>query len=379
MRRTLSTWGPSLLVALLALTLATLAAESVALLARAHDGAAPAPSGMSRVLDPWNRWDVDWYLQIARDGYAGTGRVSPLGDGFQEAIAFPPLFPLSIRAVSSAFALSPLVAASVIDLLCLLAALTGLHRLARLDVGGRAPILTIVALLSFPTAFFLIAPYAESMLLALAVWSFLAARSGRWGIAGLLAGTAVLVKVHAVLLVAALLFELAMQPGTRRRLAAAAWVTVPALLALGSWMGFQAWLVGDPLRFLHAERAWGRSPSPPMWFIYNGPYLPDIKLRDVLPLVLDTAAPLLLVAAGIYAFLRIRRSYGVLLVLSALAFSSTSNHFSVSRYTLGAFPLFIVLGRLYAARPRLGAMLALMSATLGGVEILLFVTDWFVG
>jgi hypothetical protein len=378
-RRTLSTWGPSLLAALVALTVACIAVESIALLARAHDGAAPAPAGLSRLLDPWNRWDVDWYLQIARDGYAGTGRVSPLDGAFQEAIAFPPLFPLSIRAVSSTFALSPLVAASVIDLLCLLAALTGLHRLARLDSGGRAPALTIVALLSFPTAFFLIAPYAESMLLALAVWSFLAARSGRWGIAGLLAGTAVLVKVHAVLLVAALLVEVATRPGTRRRLLAAAWVIVPSVVALGSWMGYQAWLVGDPLRFLHAERAWGRSPSPPLWFVYNGPYLPDINLRDVLPLVLDTATPLLLIAAGIYAFLRVRRSYGVLLVLSALAFASTSNHFSVSRYALGVFPLFIVLGRLYAARPRLGTILALMSAALGGVETLLFVTDWFVG
>jgi hypothetical protein len=260
----------------------------------------------------------------------------------------------------------------------LLAALIGLYRLAELSEGRRVASLAVLALLTFPTAFFLVAPYAEAPLIALGVWSFIAARRRHWWLAGLLAGAAVLVKLYAVVIVAALIVELVDTERARRALRLLPLLVVPAVLSLGSWIAYQAVVYHEPLRFIGAERAWGRQLSLPMSFAWPAiDYFAD--WRDLPALVCDLAAPVLLVGLGIYAFFRVRRAYGTLMILSGLLFASTNTHFSVSRYALGAFPLYIIIGRLFASRPRLTLALPPISAALGATLLVLFVTGWFVG
>lgn len=378
-RLRLMRWGPSLLAAVIGVIALSVVVESVALISRSVSSPGPNSSGAARLLDPWNRWDADWFLRIARDGYIGTGRISPLNGAYQDALAFPPLFPLAIRGVAAMLRIPLIGAAELVDVVSLFAALAGLYRLAELDAGHRAAGFSLLALLTFPTAFFLIAPYAEALVIALGVWSFLAARTGLWRTAAGLAALAVVAKIYAVVLVPALLVELAgsRRPGGWRR--EATWLVVLPALALSSWMAYQAYAYGDPLRFLTAEAAWGRSLSAPMWYAWSGVDFLNASRRDLLPMVLDVVAPLVLAAAGVWAYRHVRRSYGVLLLLSAVVISSTSNHFSVSRYALGAFPLFLVAGRLYATRPRIALAVSSLTACLGGVMVMLFTTGWFVG
>ncbi len=72
-----------------ALTL--LALLAVALLPP-EDGRAVDP-GWQNLLDAWQRWDADWFLRIAGEGYdPGNGSA-----------AFFPLYPLLVRAVAAPF------------------------------------------------------------------------------------------------------------------------------------------------------------------------------------------------------------------------------------------------------------------------------------
>jgi len=67
--------------------------------------------------------------------------------------------------------------------------------------GGHA----VLYLVASPAAIFLAVGYAESLFLAFALCSWLAARSGRWPLALLLAGCATVIRTNGFFLCAALL------------------------------------------------------------------------------------------------------------------------------------------------------------------------------
>ena len=147
------------------------------------------------LLEPWNRWDVLWYMRIALEGYGPHD-----GRG-----AFAPLLPLLIRGISLLMGGAPLAAAALVSNLACWGSLVLLFRAAEdLGVDGRRALL---ALVSYPLAFFLFVPYADGLLLCCALAAWLAARSGRWPLAGLLGALAVLTKVTGLLLVIPLAWQ----------------------------------------------------------------------------------------------------------------------------------------------------------------------------
>ncbi|MBZ0113653.1 MAG: hypothetical protein K8J08_14405, partial [Thermoanaerobaculia bacterium] len=128
---------------------------------------------------PLARWDAGWYRSIAADGYfwdetTGVGNV-----------AFFPLFPILVR-VLSASGLPLFWAATVLAHAGFVAAVILLERCRELRRGTAGDPSPLLALLAFPWAFFLLAPYSESLFLALALGAFVAALRGRWGLVALL-------------------------------------------------------------------------------------------------------------------------------------------------------------------------------------------------
>ena len=367
-----------MVLSLVALVVFVAVIEGIGLGARAWSSPPPVLIGRDRLIDPWMRWDAQWYLAIADSGYSGLGSISGTTGLYQQAVAFPPLFPISVRGVGAALHLWSPEAATLLVGLSLLVAVVGLYRLASMDGGSRVGVTAVVMMLSFPTAFFLVAPYAEAPVLALGVWSFVAARQRRWVIAALLVGAAVAAKLDSVVLVAGLLVEVVGAERGRRALAAAGAIVVAPAAALGGWMAWQAAVFGDPLRFVSAENAWGRHLGVPMSYLLTT--FPSVfdKHTYVLPSMLDIAAPLLLLGLGVRAW-RVRRSYSAVLILSAVLFSSTSVYDSIDRYSLVVFPLFIVAGVVLARRPVVTAGLSALSTAVGGTLIVLFSTGHFIG
>ena len=130
---------------------------------RVADGQAPV------WIDLWTRWDGEWYLLIAEEGYdanPGGGDVpEPLRP--TDTIGFFPLYPLLIRAFS-ATGTPPSVAGVIIANIALLIAMFLLAALVRRDFGDRVATRAVWALLTFPTSLFFSAVYAESLLLCCA-------------------------------------------------------------------------------------------------------------------------------------------------------------------------------------------------------------------
>src|SRR3954453_21416927 len=138
---------------------------------------------------PSAAWDSVWYLSIAGDGYADPQRS-----------AFFPLYPLLVRAGGWVLG-SPLVAGALLSLGCFVVALVLLHELTRLELGAGAARWTVLALAWSPMSFFFSAVYSEALFLAVSVGAFLAARRGRWWLAGLLGGLGAATRSAGIVLV----------------------------------------------------------------------------------------------------------------------------------------------------------------------------------
>ncbi|MBP7998813.1 MAG: hypothetical protein KA314_13295 [Chloroflexi bacterium] len=159
----LTWWQQCLALWLLLGTLLTITAFLGANILEAGDGI-PANLTVSADKIPgiWGRWDAGHYLAIATSGYAATLPQNTLG--------FFPLYPLLMQALSRLTGLNLALSGMVIAQVSYLVAILLFYRLARLihDDHGYAWRSTLFLTL-FPTAFFYLALYAESLYLALAI------------------------------------------------------------------------------------------------------------------------------------------------------------------------------------------------------------------
>src|SRR5205809_552574 len=138
----------------------------------------PPASSFGRWLDrvlvrPWQRWDTEYYLNIAERGYR-------LDDGSTQ---FHPLYPWMGRVFGDVLGGNMLLGLLAASSVCGLLFLIGFERLARLDLSPGASHRAAVYLLHAPLAFVLFAPYTEALFLLSSVVVFLMARRRAWWMA----------------------------------------------------------------------------------------------------------------------------------------------------------------------------------------------------
>jgi Mannosyltransferase (PIG-V) len=143
------------------------------------------------LLSVWQRFDTNWYLKIAEKGYSAA-------DG--SSVYFP-LYPIAIRLVGILVSGRDLLAAIIVSNLALMGALYLLYKMSGNVIGGARARLALVYLMVFPTSFFLLAAYTESLFLCLSLASLYAGQRGRWLTAGVLGAAAALTRLQGALLI----------------------------------------------------------------------------------------------------------------------------------------------------------------------------------
>lgn len=327
--------------------------------------AADGQAVWSNALGLWNRWDAPHYLRLAEVGYT-SGEPPPDDPLF---IVFFPFFPLAVRLV--ALVVRDLV---VSGLLVSLAASVGatwfLYRIVRLDHAHTVAWRAVLLLLTFPTAYFLAAPYTEALFLFAVLGSLYAARTARWPLAGAAGALATGTRVAGVALAPALLYEAFAGGGSGlERLRRLAWASTAAL-GLAVYLTINQVVHGDPFWFLEVQRfhwfqqavaPWtsildavrGLLAGPPEGhvFILWGRLAGFVVALPLLVLAIRRTRP----ADALYGWA------GLVLLLSA------SWLISLPRYLLGIYPIFIVGARLTARRR---VLLPLLVASTGGQAFL---------
>lgn len=340
--------------------------------------ASAAEQGVGLLGAGLERFDALWYLAIARDGYPTTATVP-------HAAAFYPGYPLAVGLLGRALLGAHLVAANLVSLVATAVGLAGVHRLAEQvgfdeDAARRA----LVAVAVFPTAFFLVAPYSESLFLAASTWALVGALGRRWGVAAVGAAIAGLTRNVGVLLVLPIAVEVwrAWRPEPARRLAsvgalAAAPLAAVAVLALG-WVRW-----GVPLAPVQVQSGWQRAFTWPWVTLVDavrfgtatpGSYATGYHSLDLLVAIPVLAAVVWLVRRGPASL----AWYSVAHVAVWLVYPFPSRPLmSTPRFALVVAPVFLALAAWTRRRQAEATWLATSGALLG-VHLVLFVGWYYV-
>ena len=320
---------------------------------------------LDRLFQPFANWDGTWYIRIASQGYNHK----------PGSWAFFPLYPWLLHGTADATRGQYVVAGMLLSIAAALAAAALLYLLVEGDYGRRVALWSVAFLAFFPTSIFFQAVYTESLFLLASLACILWARRGRWELAGLAGMLAALTRNTGVLLLIPLLmfYGASINWRWRRIDRRALWaLLIPA--GLGTYMAYQWAVRGNPLLFNTSQEVWRRHLASPFTSLYHGAndsliLLHRLFLHGTLyPAGVHNliAFPLLTlaVAALVLARRRLRPAYlayAAAAILLPLCYPSVQRPlFSMPRFLLVIFPVFIALALITDRRPKLRvAMLAL--------------------
>lgn len=315
-------------------------------------------SGLIANLSNWANWDGGWYLSINKFGYG-----APTTHDHQANVAFFPAFPTSVEVISNVTHVQPLYVGLVLNIV-LTTAITYLimklaclfaSRYGKAEHARRIAIMSALAFLAYPASFFLVAYYAEAVLVLGVLGAIYCALTKRLWLAVPFLILATASKVTGAIAVAAVGI-IVLEQWWRERASLAKligrWLICSlGLLGLMAYAVFLHFRTGDALMFYHIEELWGR--NTPGFFLtklidgYYSHFLERSYFRGVYDLVLYHFMMILpFVVAGIgLLFARAFKTYWPL-VLGILAFMiplSTGMMESLNRYCLVLAPLFPLL------------------------------------
>jgi len=304
---------------------------------------------LGRAVDVWARWDSDWFLRIAENGYSWPSSTP----------AFFPLYPFLTAGLGWVLLGHYVLAGVVLSLAAGTAAFALLYRLTLLRLGEEAARRTVLFLAVAPTSLFFGAVYSEALFLLLAVATFLLAERGRFWQAGAAAGLALLTRSAGIALLPALVVFAWRSPDRRRSLAGVA--IAPLLFAL--YPALLAVWIGRPLAFLDAQKVvWERrlSPAGPL-----GGVVAAVQHRELL----DLGFALALIVLGVVAWRRIGAPYGLYTLTSVLLpltfVSDKVPLWSMQRFAIVVFPAFMALATVIRRARAVIVTAAILAAWLG--------------
>lgn len=343
------------------------------------------PTGSTTAAVPfllrWDRWDATWYIGIAHTGYFNA-----------PSQAFFPLYPLLIHAMASVIGSSQthlVIAALIISNLATLIGMIGLAFLAWQEgATRREAYLTMLVLLAYPFAVFLVAPYTEGILLACATWGLWAARSQRWYLAAGALFLAVLSRPTGIILYAPILYEFARQHNWGRTLT---WRSQPALLAnigaaplgIGIFSYYSYRQFHDALAWIHVERIyWNRATLMPWTAIYRGIifYIHKPINSDLLPIVVMVGVTLYMLRKQPVSFTLYMAGLLYLCISTPLIPPGTTavQYVSSGRYLLMSIPVFLVFGKAVSRHTALNTAIVIGGIMLQSALAINFLTGLWV-
>lgn len=345
------------------------------------------PYELPQWLYSWANFDGVHYLTIIDKGYLSVNFIQ----------AFFPAYPLSVSALNNIVD-SSLLNGLLISNVAALGVFWVWFYLVRELYSPKLAWVSLLVLTLFPTAFFLVAFYNESLFLLLILSSFLAARKQRWWLAGILAAIASATRVVGVFMVPALALEWWLQyRETHKNLPKLTmafikdnykpWLAI-ALGGLGllAYMAYLHRHFNDALYFFHVQSEFGSGRQE------NIVLYPQVLWRSLK--ILLTARPfderyliyLEEFLAGVFGvvlliiawFKKIRASYILFAVAAFLVPTLTGTFSSMGRYLLVCFPIFIVIAQLLHNRPKLMVGYLIVSGLVLAINVVLFIQGYWV-
>ena len=290
-------------------------------------------------LEIWNRWDAILYQHLAQFGYSSSDAI--------KAWLYP-LFPWCTRGVAWLSG-NYLASAFIVSGFASVAAAVLLRRIVQLDYSVAVARRAVWFFLIFPTTYFLHIGYTESLFLALALGSIMAARQKYWSIAGLLGALSWMTRPNGIILIPTLAVEAVHQYiATKRWQWRWLWIAiVPAGFAIYLFINWR--VTGNPFGFFEVRKPlFGMSASWP-WVGIHQAILINLQ-RPPNEAEMIGAEELYFVVLGfvcmIASWIKLRPLYAMWITGNWFLVTSATFLVSMPRYSLTMFPIFILFALL---------------------------------
>ncbi|KKU56782.1 hypothetical protein A2576_00530 [Candidatus Amesbacteria bacterium RIFOXYD1_FULL_47_9] len=303
----------------------------------------PQPYIRNPLLYSRANFDGIHYVDVARKGY-----------GYAQQ-AFFPLYPRLINILSK-YIHPPALAGILISLASFLVGLIYFARLIRLDYSPKVAFWTIVALLVFPTSFFISAVYTEGLFFLQVILAFYFARTGRWWAASIIGMSASYTRFAGVFLFPALILEWWHQrshPESRKKPGISDLLCLAFIpLGLVIFMHYLYHTTGDLLAFIHVQKLFQQGRGDKIIMIYQvyWRYLKMIFTVNrsdplYLTILLEFFSAILFTVTSVVSLIKQRASYSLFNVLNFITPTLSGTFTSVPRYVLLCFPSFLLFGQ----------------------------------
>lgn len=310
------------------------------------------------LLGPWQRFDTMHYTRIAAVGYEN-----------EKDSVFPPLYPFFIRLIGltlgndhQAHMIGAIIVsnAAAIGLFALIFHITAV--LFSTNTAARA----VIYLSLFPTGFFLLAPYSESLFILLATGAIWLAIRGKFPLAGFLGLLASLTRLTGIVLCVPLFLAwwqnqgriLWTTPEKSQRLNKwlvpklgwlKAWPGVMPLIGTSTFLIMRSWLGLPPLSQIY-QTYWFQTsqfPGYDLWRAAQTLFFQGSSRSGEFTLWFDFLVIIFLIITTYFVFRRLGWVWGsynlMLLIFMLLPTSDLKPLYSFSRYALAFVPTFILL------------------------------------
>lgn len=280
----------------------------------------------------WAQWDGGHFYNIAKFGYFGPNEY-----------AFFPLFPLLIKLISFVFFGNLLLAGFLISNVAFLAFMYVFHALVRNRYDYKTANNALITLVTFPTAYFTVAYYSESLFLLFIALTLFLSEKRKFLQAAVFVSLASLTRTLGIFLVIPQIISYLQDIKFNIRNINAKALSIPVALAgFGAYSTYLWQKFKDPLYFFTVQSTWHRSLTSPLSTIYSylSQEITQKSFNDYLDIFL-TITFLLILVVGVK---KIPFSWWLFALLAILIPAATGTLTSMPRYLLTALPVFILIG-----------------------------------
>lgn len=295
----------------------------------------------SAFLFPWANFDGIHYLNIAEYGYINQAR-------------FFPLLPLLIHIFSTPFLSiikSPLThffISFIFINMSFILALWIFKKLIELDFSKKISKKSIFNLLIFPTSFFFVSIYSESLFLLLTVLAFYFARKRKWLLSIICAMFLMVTRFVGIAILPALLYEFVTNERIKIK-KLALFLLIPLGLIAYSLFNYYKW--HNFFYFIQAQGELGNNRTVMGIVLFPQTVFRYIKILFSVPINYEWGIALLELISFLFAALllyfawkkKVRSSYLIFALINFAIATATGTFSALPRYILTIFPIFIAL------------------------------------
>jgi hypothetical protein len=268
-----------------------------------------------------------------------------------------------------------LVAALLISSVAYVGALYCLYRLTNIEFGEAAGGRSVIYLSIFPTAFFFLAAYTESLFLLLTLSAFYCAKEKRWWLAGVLGFLSSLTRLQGIVICIPLLYMYLRDKEfqvSKLRPDLLGLILIPGGAAL--FLTYQRLVIGAaPLLSTYQMQLYAQFVWP--WDNIIATVQKIMSPEGTFINVLNFGTICLFFAMTALSFRRLSPEYGIYMAVTIFVLLSRRTTLqplvSMSRYVLVLFPAFMIWGR-WGSNPRFQRLVVYPS-----VALLLYLSGQF--